>query len=113
MEKFYNTKWDIDMNILEYLRYVKKNRSIGNQCYFEIHDRKVFSDYIQENIVDNRIATIKLPRYHTLFVGLEFRKAIIMDFLNSNHIQIDFEDLNEDDSYLILKYSKILIEEMD
>ena len=97
------------MNVLEYLRQLNDGL-IAN--YNLMDKRNVFSDIIKDNIPDEFICPIPLSLGKQLFIGKESKKSVIIDFSTNPRtiIIIDTEDLDQDDSYLVLKYGKILNE---
>ena len=97
------------MNVLEYLRQLNDGLFINHILMVK---RDVFSDIIKDNISDEFICPIPLSLGKQLFIGKESKKSVIIDFSTNPRtiIIIDAEDLDQDDSYLVLKYGKILNE---
>lgn len=98
------------MNVLDYLRHI--NDEMLSKHLMD--KRYVFSDIIKDNIPDEFICSICLSLGIQLFIGKESKKLVIIDYTTYTKtiIIINTEDLDQDDSYLVLKYGKILLEEV-
>ena len=99
------------MTVLEYLRQLNDGLFIN---HILMDKRDVFSDIIKDNISDEFICSIHISLRKQLFFGKASKKSIIIDFTTTPRtiMIIDAEDLDQDDSYLVLKYGKILLEKI-
>mgnify|MGYP001351118739 FL=1 len=68
----------------------------------------------EETRVGSISSIISTSNYYPFFIGMDLIKAVIFDNINRNWIGVDIADiLNEDETYNILKYGKIITKNIE